>query len=166
MADKREQILARIFEVLKTVTPVNPHLHFQNGGQVTLSFWRNRGELETDKRPAIMLLDADETVGTQVPDGRGHGGLAAQPVMCVMRPEIFILLDPREPQNELVGELMNAYRAKILNAVHVDAQLKTLAVTTVYEGCLTDTATGRAMTGQMQIQLAFSYPLKSADFAP
>lgn len=167
MADKREQILDRLFTVLQTVTPVVGHEHFQEKTAVSaIEFYRNRGEIEGDKRPAITMLDADEDVGTQVVHGRGQGGLAAQPVMVTMRPEIFILLDPREPKNEELGQLMNAYRAKVLHAINADAQLAALGVTITYEGCLTDTATGRAMTGQMQIRMAFSYVFKAGDFAP
>lgn len=154
--DRREQILARLYTVLQTVEPLTG---------LTLSFWRNRGELPEDKRPAITMLDADEQVGTQVLHGRGQGGLAAQPVLVTMRPEIFILLDAREPHNKDAGQDLNVLRIRVLKAVNNDVELATLVTTLVYEGCLSDLATGRSMTGQMQIQFAFTYPFKASEFA-
>lgn len=153
--DRRESILAQLFVVLQSVAGVK-------------SCWRNRAELPEDKRPAITVLDADEEVGTQVNSSRGAVGLSQQPVMVTMRPEIFVLLEQREPKNENVGQDMNAFRIKILNAVNADTQLATLCTSNgsiVYEGCLTDLATGRSMTGQMQLRFAFSYPFKPSEIA-
>lgn len=157
MIDRREQILAQLLVILATVEGIK-------------AAWRNRGELENDKRPAITLLDADEAVTVGHPNNsRGGGGLTSSPSMITMRPEIFILLEQREPKNENVGQDVNAFRVKVIAALSADTTLNTLLTnngSVVYEGCLTDTATGRGMTGQLQLQFAFSYPFKATDFAP
>ena len=153
--DRRELILAQLATLLQAVDGVK-------------TVARNRGELPEDKRPAVTILDADETAGTQITDARGGPGLKQQPVMVIMRPEIFILLEQREPHNVNAGQDLNAFRIKVLNAINSDTQLASLVTANgsiTYEGTLTDFATGRAMTGQMQMQFAFSYPFKASEFA-
>lgn len=157
MIDRREQILAQLLVILAGVEGIK-------------AAWRNRGELPDDLRPAITLLDADEAVTLQGPQSsRGGGGLTAARSMITMRPEIFILLEQREPKNVNVGQDVNALRVKVIAALSADSSLNTLLTnngSVVYEGCLTDTATGRGMTGQLQMQFAFSYPFNATDFAP
>lgn len=153
--DRREAILTQLATTLSAVDGVK-------------SVWRNRGELPEDKRPAVLILDADEVAGTQVSNGRGQPGLAQQPVMVIMRPEIYILLEQREPKNENAGQDLNGLRITILNAINSDTQLASLVTANgqiIYEGTLTDFATGRGMTGQMQLQFAFSYPFRASEFA-
>lgn len=154
--DRREQILARLFEVLKTIDGLK-------------TICRNRGLLPEELRPAITILDGDETVtSTQINDGRGGRGLSAQPAMIIMRPEIFVILNQRLPKNELIGEDLNAWRIRILTVVAADTQINTLLTNNgslTYEGCLTDLATGRSMEGQLQMQFALTYPFKASEFA-
>jgi hypothetical protein len=155
MIDRREGILVRLFTVLQGVEGI-------------IAAWRNRGELPDDKRPACVLLDGDETVSSQAPSGRGEPGLSAHPAMVVMRPEIFFLLEQREPKNVLSGEDLNAFRIKCLKAINDDTQLAGIVGTSgsiLYEGCNSDFATGRGMTGQLQLRFAFAYPLKASEFA-
>lgn len=157
--DRRELILIRLLAILTTLAGAN--------GIRTIC--RNRGLLPEELRPAITLLDGDETVtSTQINDGRGGRGLSAQPAMVIMRPEIFVVLDQRLPKNELIGEDLNAWRIRILTAVAADTQINTLLTNNgslIYEGCLTDLATGRSMEGQLQMQFALTYPFKASEFA-
>ncbi len=154
--DRRELILARLFEILKTIVGLK-------------TICRNRGLLPEELRPAITLLDGHEDMtSTQVNDGRGGRGLSAQPGKITMRPEIFVVLDTRLPKNEGIGADLNAWRIQILKAVSADTQINALLTTNgslLYEGCLTDLATGQSMEGQLQMRFALSYPLKESEFA-
>lgn len=157
--DRRELILARLFAILTTLA----------GSNGIKTICRNRGLLPEELRPAITLLDGDESMQSpQIVDGRGGRGLSAQPGKLVMRPEIFVVLDTRLPKNEGIGEDLNAWRIRILKAMSADTEINTLLTTNgslLYEGCLTDLATGRSMEGQLQMQFALSYPLKESEFA-
>lgn len=154
--DRRELILARLFVTLQTIDGLK-------------TVCRNRGLLPEEMRPAITLLDGSEEVtSTQVVDGRGGRGLSAQPAKVTMRPEIFVVLDQRLPKNEGIGEDLNAWRIAILKAISADSQINTLLTNNgslLYEGCLTDMATGRSMEGQLQMQFALSYPFLATEFA-
>lgn len=150
MADRRELILTRLFECLQMITGVTTVV-------------RNRGELPEDKRPAITMLDADEEAG---PAAIQQGHMAMAPNLVVMRPEIYAVLQQREPKNENVGQDLNALRRSILQATINDATLKSLVGSNgliIYEGCSTDLASGRSMQGQLQIKLAFRYVLNPTD---
>lgn len=153
--DRRELILSRLFTVLETLKPT-----------VVKNVYRNRGEVADEYRPAITMLDADESVGPVAPSGRPQ--LATPPEVVTMRPEVFILLEGAEPKNEEVGQRLNAIRRKIINAVNADTTLGQHVSNNgsiVYEGCDTDLATGRSMQGQMQIRFAFRYKLSTGELA-
>ena len=93
--DRRELVLVRLLAILANVPPI----------QVVV---RNRGELPADKRPAIVLLDADEVARLQASQSRGR--LIAAPCLVDMTPEIYVVMDAREPPNELIGTDMNTMR--------------------------------------------------------
>ena len=152
--DRRELVLVRLLAILATVPPI----------QVVV---RNRGELPVDKRPAIILLDADETARLNVPQSRGR--LIAAPCLVDMTPEIYVVMDLREPPNELIGKDMNAMRVKIVHAIYTDEDLKKILSSNGdirYAGTATDMASGRSMEGQMHIRLTFTYPLIPSELNP
>lgn len=145
--DRRELVLVRLLAILATVPPI----------QVVV---RNRGELPAEKRPAIVLLDGDETARLNVAQSRGR--LTAAPCFVDMTPEIFVVMDAREPPNALIGKDMNTLRIAIVRAIYADADLKTILSSNGeirYGGTSTDMASGRSMEGQMHIRLVFTYPL-------
>lgn len=147
MADKREQILSKLFEVLQTVDGVQ-------------SCTRNRDQLPAEKRPAIVLLDSDEAAK---PSADGRQRIASSPNLVVMSPEIYLALDSRKPDNELTGEDLNALRAKVLSAVLTNQALTGLCENVFYRGCVNDLAKDRTMDGQMGLVIEFTYYLKPAD---
>lgn len=149
MTDKREQILSRLFTVLGTVEGVG-----------TDNTFRNRDQLPDDKRPAILLLDADEE-GKQSADNRGR--IASSPNLVTLKPEVYAVLEDRKPQNEDVGQDLNALRAKILSAILTDAQLAGLCHNIFYAGMITDLAKDREMKGQLGLAIEFTYYLKPAE---
>lgn len=152
VTDRRESILDRLFEVLLTVEGV-------------VDAFRNRAELETDKRPCVVLLDADEEVSVkQLSDARGNRGISVS--MITLRPQIFVLLQDQKPKNLTVGQDLNMFRARIIKKIWEDAELKALITANgiiEYGGCLTDLQTGGTVQGEMQLRVYFSYPLKLSE---
>lgn len=151
MTDRRELILARLAAILETVPTVKVVV-------------RNRGELPEDKRPAICLLDADETARPSVAQSRGR--LIAVPCLVDMIPEIYVVMDAREPPNQNIGEDMNAMRIVIVKTIMGDAELISILGSNGdirFIGLQTDMASGRSMEGQMHIRMAFTYVLKPSE---
>jgi hypothetical protein len=152
VTDRREQILARLLVILESV------------GGVMVAV-RNRGELPPAKRPAAILLDADEIARDPPPQNRGRLTLA--PNLVDMSPELYVVMDQREPQNDSIGEDMNALRVAILKEIMSDDPLAALLGSNgdiQYNGCETDMASGRSLEGQMHIRLTFTYVLRPSEF--
>lgn len=144
--DRREQILSRLFDVLKTVP--GPVVHV-----------RNRGDLPPDMRPGLTMLDADEQASEKA---FNRGRIAAAPNLVVMTPEIYVTLKSQKPSNATTGQDLNTLRAAILKAVLLDRGLQDLVGTNGeirYDGCITDLARGRDMIGEIGISVSFVYPL-------
>lgn len=143
--NRREEVLARIFEIL--------------GGLAGFETkFRNRGKLTNDKHPSVGMLDGDETTKTQARPGRP--GMST--VIVTMSPQIFIILKDGGPTNKDVGTELNSRRGDVLRAIAADAQLKALigpngAIR--YDGAETDLKTGMSLSGEMQINLSIDVPL-------
>jgi hypothetical protein len=151
VTDRREQILARLLVVLETVSGVRVAV-------------RNRGELPPNKRPAVILLDADEIAREAPPQQRGR--LTMAPNLVDMSPEIYVVMDQREPQNASIGEDMNTLRIAIMKAIMSDDQLAAILGSNgdiQYNGCETDMASGRSLEGQMHIRMTFTYVLRPSE---
>jgi len=151
MTDRREQVLSALFTVLQSVSGVKVAV-------------RNRGELPPAIRPAVVLLDGDETARDGVPQERGR--LTAAPNLVDMSPEIYVVMDQREPKNEHIGEDMNAMRMAILKAITTAAPLIAILGSNgdiKYGGCATDMASGRSMEGQLSLRFTFTYVLKPSE---
>lgn len=147
MTDKREVILSTMFTVLGTVTGL-------------ITFARNRGLLDQDKRPVCILLDGSETLRSTVTQKIGQARLA--PHIMIMRPQIWIILDNRKPQNLLVGQDLNALRIAVLEALTTDITLSAAIGASgniSLESVTTDLESGKLVEGQMLMQLAIEYPL-------
>jgi hypothetical protein len=147
MTDRRELILLRVLAILQGLSGIAVAV-------------RNRGELPTDMRPAAVLLDADEVARPSLPQQRGR--LTLPPQFVDMSPEIYVVMDQREPKNERIGEDMNALRVAIVKAVMGDPDIHQLVGANGdirYDGVATDMASGRSMEGQMRIRMTFTYVL-------
>lgn len=149
MTDKREQILSKLFLALQGVD-----------GVATDACVRNRDQLPVGKRPAILLLDGDEESRR---DADARGRLAASPNRVVLKPEIYIALDSRKPNNENIGQDLNAFRAKVLKAILQDVTVTGLCENVFYAGLISDLAKDRTMDGQMGLAIEFTYFLKPAE---
>lgn len=150
MIDTREQILNRILAICT-----------ESGGMV--SAVRNRALLKTEKRPAVILLDGDETQQTTHPrNGRTSGRMMPlTPQIMTMRPELYILLeDKKVEENTVIGPETNAARIRLCKAIGEDEQLLMLLGSNggiVYNGAATDLKSGSALTGQMRLDFAYTY---------
>jgi hypothetical protein len=156
--DRREQILARLLEVLEAVPD-------QLGYDVHTT-WRNRGEMKGDKRPALVLLDGIETVKTSTPPGR----VFMSPSVMTMQPQIFVLLKLRNlPTNVGVGEELNTFRVALITAIASDETLAQLCGSNGQVQLInvdTDLQTGNRMEGQMQMDFSFDYVLEPRGLTP
>jgi len=143
MLVRREQILSRVLALLGTVDGVE-------------TVARNRGLLDNDSRPALVLMDGDEAAKTT---GAGRGRRQMSASILVMRPQVFIVLKLRQPLNVMVGEDLNAFRAKVVKALAEDPALLTLVGASgdiAYEGCETDLKSGMQVEGQMRLDFAIT----------
>jgi len=143
---RREDILVRLMEILEAV-------------QGYSAVARNRGDMDQNRRPALVLLDGDETSNL---NGSGRGRVKMSPAIVTMRPQVFILLKTTRPQNEDVGTDLNTRRGVIISAIADDAALITLLGPNggiAYEGCETDLKSGGSLEGQMRLDFALTTTL-------
>ncbi|MCW2854367.1 MAG: hypothetical protein JWM84_4031 [Nocardioides sp.] len=141
--DRREAILARLLEIAAAIP-----------GIVLAA--RNRPDFSDRARPAILILDADETADDRE---KGRGRAANAPNLVGMTPEIHVLLGGKHEQ---IGTQINALRVLLLKAVLTDEALRTIVGPNGeirYEACATDLAAGRAVEGNLGVSFTFTYPL-------
>lgn len=150
MADKRELLLIRLEAILAQVDGIQ-------------TVARNRGWMSNDKRPAIILLDGDESVTTQSPRRSNSAGLT--PTINRTRPEIYVLLKEERPTNvteggATVGTELNRLRIDITTRIATDADLLALLGPNGgirYLGCATDLKSGSSLSGEMRLDFSFDY---------
>lgn len=149
--DKRELILDRLFTVYQEVA----------GEKFA---FRNRTDVPEKARPAIILLDADETTDES---SYGKGRPANGPVIVGLTPETYLLVEGKSDSSakadeKKVGAEINALRIKVLKAVLHDASLVALCKDGEirYDGFSTGLAAGRTMEGEASLSLTFRYVLR------
>lgn len=149
MIDRREAILARLFVLIGSVSGIK-------------SAVRNRGLLDNDVRPATVLMDGDEQERTPRVGRNLTGRGAMTPVMMTLRPQIFVVMDTRLPQNASIGTDLNAIRTALIEALAGDATLLSLVGSNgdiVYNGLETDLKSGSSLDGQARLDFSITYPL-------
>lgn len=102
MSDIREKILARLFEITKTVNPSALRMDFG---------------VDLANPPALVLMDGEE--GYQEEDG-GHEIKA--PAKMLMTPHVVMMFQA----SEKVGPLLSASRSKLVKAITRDEQIPQL----------------------------------------
>jgi hypothetical protein len=150
-ADAREDILARVFTIMGSVP----------GMQTAV---RNRALRANDERPCMVLLDGDETPRLSVDNRRikGRAGLML-PEIVQLRPQIFILLKEDRPNNDQIGQEINAFRIAFMKLLWEDTTLASILGSNgsmYYYGCETDMKSGSAFSGQMRMDFIINYVLK------
>lgn len=144
MSDRREQVLARLLAIAEET------------GLFT-EVVRNKTDVTGKRRPACVILDADEAASESSYDrGRPQG----TPDIVLMTPEVYLLAEKRP---EDLGPALNVLRAAMIKAVKTDSTLGGILGTSGevrYQGCQTDLGKGRQMQGEMVISFAFKYTVK------
>ena len=150
MSDVREDILARLLEVVATI----PNLR---------AAYRNNVDIPEDQLPAAIVLDGDEES-----DGASDVSMkqSHRPYNVQMTPEIIIA-----QQAEEVGSDLTTLRRELIKRVLTDTELNEQIVKTGrhgngairYLGCQTDLGWMRSLHGALRAQFMFKYTLRPDD---
>jgi len=150
MVDVREDILARLLEVVATIPNIRTAV-------------RNNVDLTAEHLPAAIVFDGDEETNdaTDVSMRPAH-----RPTSVQMTPEIVIV-----QQADEVGSDITTLRRELIKRVLTDAELNEQIVKTGrhgngairYLGCQTDVGWMRSLHGALRAQFMFKYTLKPED---
>jgi len=150
MADVREDILARLLEVVATIPNIRTAV-------------RNNVDLTEEDLPAAIVFDGDEETNdaSDVSMRPAH-----RPTVVQMTPEIIIA-----QQADEVGSDITTLRRELIKRVLTDTELNEQIVKTGrhgngairYLGCQTDVGWMRSLHGALRAQFMFKYTLKPDD---
>ena len=150
MVDTREDILARLVEIVGTIPNIR-------------SAYRNNVDITEDQLPAAIVLDGDEDT-----DGANDVSMKQpqRPYNVQMTPEIIIA-----QQSDEVGSDITTLRRELIKRVLMDTELNEQIVKTGrhgngairYLGCQTDLGWMRSLHGALRAQFMFKYTLKPDD---
>jgi hypothetical protein len=147
--DRREEILVRLETVVLPSVVMSPSI---------AHVARNAVGIPDEKRPAIILLDADETGILQHKHPDPRVGMAPQ--LVTMAPEIFYLAGDL-PENQVPGTHLNLAKCRIMDAIVSDVGLREICGRNGYigfGGMETDMKTGSTVAGEALLHPVFTYP--------
>jgi hypothetical protein len=144
MADVREDILARLLEVVADI----PNIRWAQ---------RNSVDVPENQLPAVMVFDADEESS-----GGGQNRQSNSSIVVQMTPEIVFM-----QQADEVGSDLTALRRESIKRVLFDTGLNNLIAKSSprgdgairYLGCNTDFGYGRSQSGFLRVLFMFKYTL-------
>jgi hypothetical protein len=147
MSDVREDILARLLEVVATI----PNLR---------AAYRNNVDIPEDQLPAAIILDGDEESNDM------QNRPSNSTVVVQMTPEIIIA-----QQADEVGSDLTTLRRELIKRVLADNELNSLIAKSSprgngairYLGCQTDLGWMRSLHGALRAQFMFKYTLRPDD---
>jgi hypothetical protein len=152
MADVREDILARLLEVVGTLPNIR-------------SVHRNNIDLIEAELPAAIVLDGDEES-----DGAGDVSMkqSHRPYNVQMTPGIVVQV---QDDNVVLGSIVTTFRRELIKRVLTDTELNEQIVKTGrhgngairYLGCQTDVGWTRTGFAALTAQFLFKYTLKPDD---
>jgi hypothetical protein len=150
MVDVREDILARLLEVVATIPNIR-------------SVHRNNVDITEDQLPAALVFDGDEETSDATDVSMRP---ANRPTIVQMTPEIVIV-----QQADEVGSDITTLRRELIKLVLTDTELNEQIVKTGrfgngairYLGCQTDVGWMRSLHGALRAQFMFKYALKIND---
>jgi hypothetical protein len=148
MADRREEVLTALEDVLKDLTG--------------FTVKRNDMNIDESELPIIIMLDGDED---NEADAYDRGRPSASPQIMRMYPQVYFALQDKP---EVVGPSVNATRGTIIHAVISDVELQNLCFNREirYEGMESDLNLGSSVVGQAGLQFSMAYVLNPDDLAP
>ena len=144
MADVREDILARLLEVVASIPNIR-------------SAHRNNVDITEDQLPAALVLDGDEETS------EAQNRPSNSPIIVQMTPEIIIA-----EQSDEVGSDLTTLRRELIKLVLFDTELNDLIAKSSprgngairYLGCQTDLGWMRSLHGALRAQFMFKYTLR------
>jgi hypothetical protein len=152
MVDVREDILARLLEVVATI----PNMR---------SVHRNNIDLIEAELPAVIVLDGDEES-----DGANDVSMKQphRPYNVQMTPGIVVQV---QDDNVVLGSIVTTFRRELIKRVLTDTELNEQIVKTGrfgngairYLGCQTDVGWTRTGFAALTAQFLFKYALKPDD---
>ena len=152
MADVREDILARLLEVVGTLPNIR-------------SVHRNNIDLIEAELPAAIVLDGDEES-----DGASDVSMkqSHRPYNVQMTPGIVVQV---QDDNVVLGSIVTTFRRELIKRVLTDTELNEQIVKTGrhgngairYLGCQTDVGWTRTGYAALTAQFMFKYSLKPDD---
>ena len=151
MADVREDILARLLEVVATIPNIR-------------SAQRNNVDITEDQLPAAIVFDGDE-------DSDGANDVSMKqpnrPYNVQMTPGIVVQV---QDDNVVLGSIITMFRREMIKRILTDTELNQIAKTgrlgngaIRYLGCQTDLGWMRSLHGALRAQFLFKYTLKPDD---
>jgi len=150
MVDVRENILARLLEVVATIPNIRTAV-------------RNNVDLTEEALPAAIVFDGDEET-----DDASDGSMrpSHRPTLVQMTPEIVIA-----QQADEIGSDITTLRRELIKRVLTDTELNEQIVKTGrygngairYLGCQTDVGWMRSLHGALRAQFMFKYTLRPED---
>jgi len=151
MADVREDILARLLEVVGTLPNIR-------------SVHRNNIDLIEAELPAVIVLDGDEES-----DGASDVSMkqSHRPYNVQMTPGIVVQV---QDDNVVLGSIVTTFRRELIKRVLTDTELEQIVKTGRYGngairylGCQTDVGWTRTGYAALTAQFMFKYSLKPDD---
>ena len=151
MADVREDILARLLEVVATIPNIR-------------STHRNNIDISETRLPAVIVLDGDEES-----DGASDVSMKQpqRPYNVQMTPGIVVQV---QDDNVVLGSIVTTFRRELIKRVLTDTGLNEIAKTgrlgngaIRYLGCQTDVGWTRTGYAALTAQFLFKYSLKPDD---
>ena len=149
MVDVREDILARLLEVVATIPNIR-------------SAHRNNIDITEDQLPAVSVLDGDEES-----DGASDVSMkqSHRPYNVQMTPGIIVQM---QDNNVALGSVVTAFRQELIKRVLTDTELNEQIVKTGrfgngairYLGCQTDVGWTRSGFAALTAQFLFKYTLR------
>lgn len=147
MADTREDVLARLLEVVAAIPGMR-------------SAHRNNVDIPEDQLPAVIVLDGDEET-----TGDTQNRQSNSPVMVQMTPGILVQV---QDDNVVIGSMVTTFRRELIKRVLFDTELNALIAKSAprgdaairYLGCQTDVGWSRAGYAALAAQFNFKYWLK------
>ena len=157
MVDVREDILARLLEVVATIPNIR-------------SAHRNNIDISETRLPAVIVLDGDEES-----DGANDVSMKQphRPYNVQMTPGIVVQV---QDDNVVLGSIVTTFRREMIKRVLTDTELNQIVRTSVpsdpkmrgsgairYLGCQTDVGWTRTGYAALTAQFMFKYALKPDD---